>query len=79
MNKSITMILLIGMLSSCCSSEIKEIQYSNVTCSLTGLIKEYKHVQVHDSNSVFDHTIYFEYNGKEVRVQDTYCIVEDIN
>lgn len=51
--------------------------YSTVTCSLNGIVKIYKHVQVKRDPQSWAHGMYFEYKGKEVSVQDTFCIQEN--
>lgn len=51
--------------------------FSNVTCNLNGYIRYYNHVKVYSDMQFWAHGLYFKYKGKDVSVQDTYCIVEE--
>lgn len=49
---------------------------STVTCQLGKFSKVYKNVKVHTAIQSWVHDLFFTYQGKEVTVQDTYCIIE---
>lgn len=74
---SVLLIFTFAASLGCYVGREEAVPLSSVTCNLGGIKKEYKHVRVHYAMQSWAHDIFFDYMGKRVHVQDTYCIVEE--